>query len=58
MSDGNTFRELIDEYNDRSKPKQRLGPEVPGELFFDHESGKLYIAGPDAKGELVWFLFR
>ena len=54
----NVFRELIDEYHERSNGVSHTrtrAPEAPGELFYDSETGMLYLAGSDDEGELKWF---
>jgi hypothetical protein len=56
MSD--VFRELIDEYQHRSKPDvPELFREVcaPGEFFYDTKQQKLFISGFDEDGQLTWF---
>jgi hypothetical protein len=56
MSD--VFRELIDEYQNRPKPKV---PELlrealaAGEFFYDTKRQRLYISGYGDDGELTWF---
>ena len=56
MSD--VFRELIDEYQNRSKPEvPDLFREVSaaGEFFYDTKRQRLYISGYRDDGELTWF---
>jgi hypothetical protein len=54
----NVFKELIDEYHDRSNGVSHAktrAPEAPGEFFYDSDTGKLYVSGADGEGELKWF---